>query len=246
MKTQTTVAINDLHGDFYDPIAFGLVIDFIKREKPDNVVLVGDIVDFYKVSRFDKNPNRIDSLQNELDFVHDKLLKPIRQAVPEAKIHYVEGNHELRLRKYLWRKAAELASLRVLNIKDLLGLKELDITYHEKFHKIGDLYFFHGDVIRKHSGYTARAMYEKHGITLLHGHSHRDGKYTVRTRKGQFAVWENYCLCVLNPEYVDFPNWSQGFAYITHIGNRPFCEQIPIISGSYIFGSQIYSAKEKP
>ena len=243
MKAQTTVVLNDVHGQFYDPKAFGLALGFIKLKKPDNVVLNGDICDFYKISRFDCNPLRLESLQNELDFVRDTILKPIRKAVPDARMDYIEGNHEMRLRKYLWRKASELASLRALQLSGLLELKELNITYHDKFHKIGDLYFFHGDVIRKHAGYSARAMYEKHGCSIMHGHSHRDGKYTIRTRSGQFAIWENYCLCDLNPEYTDFPNWSQGFACVTHIGKRPYVEQIPIINGTHIFGGKIYGIK---
>jgi len=238
---KTTVVLNDTHGNFVDPVALRLVLDFIKREQPDNVVLNGDIMDFYKISQFDKDPARLTTLQEEIDFVYDNILGPIRKAVPDAKIDYVQGNHEARLRKYLWKKASELASLRALNIDALLRLRELNITYHEKMHKIGDLYFFHGEVIRQHSGYTAKAMFDRKGVSLIHGHTHRDGKYTLRNLNGQYAVWENYCLCSLEPEYIDFPNWTQGFAYITHVGKRPMCEQVPIISGSYIFGGKIYN-----
>ena len=68
MKTQTTVVLNDLHGQFIDKVAFALALGFIKRQQPDNVVLNGDIVDFYKISNFDKDPLRLESLQDELDF----------------------------------------------------------------------------------------------------------------------------------------------------------------------------------
>ena len=90
------------------------------------------------------------------------------------------------------------------------------------------------------SGYSAKAHYDKYGTTMLHGHTHRDGKFTHRTLDGHKAVWENYCTCSLNPEYVEHPDWTQGFAVVTMFGKRPYVEQVPIIDGMFLYGGKVY------
>ena len=62
-----TVIANDFHGQFRDKKTCGMLFNFIKREKPDRIILNGDIVDFYSISRFDKDPSRKEDLQDELN-----------------------------------------------------------------------------------------------------------------------------------------------------------------------------------
>lgn len=239
------VIINDTHIPFEDKTACLAVIEFVakRRNKIDTVIFNGDMCDFYQISRFNKDPERKCQLQYNLDET-SVFLNKFRQLLPKAQLHYIEGNHEERLRKYLWSRAEELASLRSLKLTYLLNLDSLNIAYHKEGVQLGDLYIYHGSIIRKHAGYTARAEFEKSGCTGISGHSHRDGKYTIRTRAGQFAWWENYCLCDLQPEYiVGVANWSHGFSYITIINNRPYVEQIAIIDGKYIYNGKVIEVK---
>ena len=238
MKQQKWHICNDQHFPFEDKDLMSLQFAFLKREQPNGIALLGDVIDMYQISRFNKDPERRHCLQSDIDETVG-FLRKIRKICPNAKIIYIQGDHALRLRKYLLSTAPELAGLRTLRFEHLLGLKELNITYAEEY-KIGDLFLFHGDIVRKHAGYSAKAMYEKHGVSLIHGHTHRDGKYAVRNRSGHFAVWENYCQCDLFPEYVDYPNWSQGWSMVTVIGKRPYVEQIAVINGSYIYGGKKY------
>ncbi len=242
MSIKTAVIGGDMQIPYHDPVATKLFVGFIKRTQPDEVFLNGDIYDFYSCSRFSKDPSRMDNLQEELD-IGKEILQSIIDAAPKATIHFIKGNHEERLRKYLWNNAHAFAKLRSLSLPKLLGLWELGIKFHKEGCWFGDLYITHGSVIRKHAGYTARAEFEKNGCSGLSNHSHRDGKYTVRNRGGHFVWFENYCLCDLKPEYVEgIANWTQGFSYVTRIGNRPMVEQIAIIGGKYIYGGQIYGA----
>jgi len=170
------------------------------------------------------------------------FLQSIRKAAPLADIHYIQGNHERRLTKWLWSKGKDIASLDCLSIQKLLRLKEMGITYHTKGYKIGKLYMTHGSVIRKHAGYTARAEFEKNGCSGMSGHTHRDGKYTVRNRSGHFVWYENYCLCGLDPEYVEgIANWTQGISCVHLFKDSVRVEQIPFINGKYIYGGKMYS-----
>ncbi len=239
LKKIKAVIANDLHIPFQDEVAIELFFQFVKKKSPHQIILLGDICDFYSVSRFDKNPTRIANLQADLDKTL-AFLERCRENYT-GEIHYIQGNHERRLRKYLWKEAKALSSLRSLELSKLLNFDNIGIMYHEHGYQLGDLFCTHGSLIRKHAGYTARAEFEKNGCTGISAHTHRDGKYTVRNRNGHFAWWENYCLCDLNPEYIEgVANWTQGFSCATLVGNRPYVEQIPILKGAYIYGGRIH------
>jgi len=232
---------NDFHGIFRDKKTCKMLFNFIKREKPDSIILNGDIVDFYSISKFDKDPSRKEDLQYELDDTYN-LLVDIRNAAPQAAVRYTEGNHEARLTKYLWSKARALASLRSLEIEKLLGLKELNISYHKGGIWVGDLFVYHGSLIRTKSALTAHAEMAKNGCSGISGHSHRDGKAAVRQRGGQLVWFENFCMCGLNPEYIEgIANWTQGWSVVTLQGKRPTVEQIPVLGGKYTYRGKEYT-----
>ena len=63
----TTVTIGDTHVPYQDKSAIKCAIKIIKSIEPDNIIFIGDIIDFYSISRFSKTPDRINSLQDDLD-----------------------------------------------------------------------------------------------------------------------------------------------------------------------------------
>ena len=243
MDTTKTIICNDFHGQFCDKLACNLLFSFIKREKPNKVIINGDLVDFYSISRFDKDPGRKELLQDEIDECFN-LMVDIRNSAPDAEIILIEGNHEARLRKYLRSKAPALATLKVLQIESLLDLAKLDITYEEDGVWLGDLFVYHGSLVRSKAGYTAHAELLKNGCSGISGHTHRDGKAPVRHRGGQLCWWENFCLCDLNPEYVKgIANWTQGWSVVTTKNTRPCVEQIAVMGGRYTYRGKEYKEK---
>ncbi|HMA77826.1 MAG TPA: metallophosphoesterase family protein, partial [Candidatus Paceibacterota bacterium] len=233
---------NDIHCPFHDIKAVDMLIDFIRREKPDRIILAGDIIDFYAISRFNKDPKRRGGLRKEI-YATRELLYCIRKAAPQAEIDYTKGNHEDRLRRYLWSDASELEGLDGLTVQDQLCVDKFDINYHEDGVEEGKLFVYHGSVVHKHAGYSARAEFEKNGRSGMSGHTHRDGKYTQRTRGGHFVWFENFCLCDLDAEYIDgVANWSQGWSVITSINGRQYVEQIPVINHRYIYKGKEWRA----
>ena len=252
MKTERTVIANDFHGKFRDRIACKLLFGFIRREKPDRVILNGDIGDFYTISRFIKDPRRKWDLQDECDDVV-KLLKQIRACAPKAKIVYIEGNHEARLRTFLNGTSPALASIRDLQLESLLHLKSLGIKYiagdNQKAKErdrggmwLGDLFVYHGCLIRAKAGYTAHAELAKNGCSGISGHSHRDGKAPIRNRNGQFCWWENFCMCQLDAEYITgVADWTQGWSMVTTIGKRPDVEPVAVLGGKYTYRGKQYA-----
>lgn len=247
-----------MHIPFHDPAAVSLFIDFIGRTQPDIVRLIGDICDCYTVSDHLRDPARKDDLQDDLDATV-AVLKTIRRACPESRILYDEGNHEDRLSRYLMRHASALRNLRSLQLPRQLHFADLGVEYHDhqRPHKIHGLTYTHGNVVRKHSGYSARAMVEKAAGSVIHGHTHRVGSHHVTAWNHEFAAWENGCLCRLDPcEANRFtgagrPNWQHALSVVDYCrkSHRRWLyhvEQIRIVEGrSYVRTGQLYSAHPK-
>jgi len=118
---------SDFHGQYVDQFALRVFIDTIRRVQPAHIVLNGDVVDFEPVNRWTKGPNKLHNLQEEIDFVVDSILTPIREAAPDAVIDLITGNHEYNICRYLAEQAPGLASLRCLSFGELFKLDELAI-----------------------------------------------------------------------------------------------------------------------
>jgi predicted phosphodiesterase len=196
-NTKTILQINDVHVPFEDKKTLDAVYNFIDYLDPDEIVIAGDFQDFHEVSKFDKDPMRSFNLQDEIDAGY-KILKELSS---KAQVHFIEGNHEARLKKWLW-KNPELASLKVLEIDKLLNLDLLGIKYHPEKYICNDFIFYHGSVVRAHSSFSAKAELEKHGTSGSSGHTHRIGSFTKTDFRGTVAWYENGCLCNLKPHYV--------------------------------------------
>ena len=223
------VVISDIHIPYQDDIAVNTALEFIADKQPDYIVLNGDIVDFYDLSRFNKDPDRVQCLQSELDEV-EQLFKSLTKLSPKSKIYYVRGNHEKRLEIYLM-KNPELNSLKALKLPNLLGLEKYGIEYVEKDLRLGSLKIIHGDMVRKFSAYTAKAEIETHDCSGISSHTHRGGVYYQATPE-RYLLWaESFCLCDLHPHYIDYPNWQQGLLYGWIKGESFAVTPVPIVNG---------------
>jgi len=159
------VILSDFHCPFQDKEAVAVVLRFLRKYQPRSIILDGDVADFYAMSKFNKSPARAgeQAIKVEVDEVHS-LLRSIRQACPDAEIAFVVGNHEFRLRRFIYAQSLdERVDFTILNmvygIKHeellirLLGLDELDILLHDldpeiakftdNFIKVGRLFVGH-------------------------------------------------------------------------------------------------------
>ena len=223
------IVISDIHFPYHDPKAINAVKRFIKAKPVDIVVFNGDILDMYDVSSFDKSPDRINSLQEELNMAM-KLFGDIRKELPEAEMVYVEGNHEYRLKRYLMRHP-ELFSLEALQLPNLLRLDKFNIQYTDKPYYLGNLKVTHGSIVRKFAGYTAKAEMEKNDCSGISSHTHRGSAYYRQTPTRYLAWYESFCLCDIHPEYVVDPDWQQGFIFGKVNKDSFSVMPIPIVQG---------------
>jgi len=244
MHKNMGIVLSDVHVPFQDKQVCGMALKFIRDQKPGIIHLLGDIADFYAVSRFDKDTSRKIDLQAELDDTV-VFLQKVREAAPDSRILYSEGNHEFRLRRYLRSEARALALLRSLTLENLLSFEDLGIEYRtsDKPYRNGSLLYTHGQIVRKWSAYTAKGHFEKYGSCVIHGHTHRLGAFYHRDLDTTYGAWENGCLCDLNPEYAATPDWQHGWSVVWTKKDFFHVEQVAVIKGQYHYHGKTYGRR---
>ena len=233
---ETAVYIPDAHLPHIREPIFERLLQFLKDFQPHKIFILGDWLDFYNLSSFDQDPDLHGQLQKELNLGH-YYIEQIRKVCPKSEGVFLEGNHEDRLRRWLWRHP-DIASLMDLNISSLLGLKELDFDSIE----YGDYYDYngflvkHGDLVRVHSGYTAKGELDKMGSSGISGHTHRLGSHYKTDNLGTRVWFEGGCICEMELPWAKNNNWQHGFSVSYHEqnGNRFFVEQVPIIKDRFV------------
>jgi len=223
-RWQMVVVANDFHVPFHDETALTLFRRFLRCERPQWLILNGDFCDFWEISRFDLTPRMGKEFREEIQ-IGKNILHSFRRALPRARITWIEGNHEFRLRRYLIHNARELYGLPGLTVPELFGLKKLGIEYvgchpaasrfTDNFIRVGSLYVGHWDKVSMHGGYAAKGLVETKGVSVLQGHTHRFGAHARTTVDGRVLLGiENFSMCRREASYVANPNWQTGFSVI--------------------------------
>lgn len=204
-------------------------LEIIKNEKPDAIVLAGDILDFPALSKYDQVPGfeRI-SISEQLEICY-KFLEKIRKDNLKAEIYYIEGNHDFRFRSYPMKRAPELYDYMDLEVDlDLKGLKIKWVgtrpgaaRWTDTYVDIEGIKIGHFDRVATGSGNTARnIMRDKGNVSVVQGHVHRAGiiYFTDINGNQTFGV-ENPCLCA-DPTYASMTNWQRGLTIIDKIDGK--------------------------
>ena len=229
---------------------------FLRRELPDWLILNGDFQDFWEISNYDLTPRSGKNFLQEIE-AGKRILRAFRRTLPRARITWIEGNHEFRLRRYLIQNAKELYGLPGLSMQELFELKRLRIEYvpcpaaskfTDNFIRVGDLWVGHWDRVAKHGAYAAKVLVEEKGVSLLQGHTHRFGAHARTTVDGRTLLGiENASMCSRKQSYVSHPNWQSGFAVVYLEPQSGKCQWFPILIGKgyqFIWRDRGYSLEK--
>jgi hypothetical protein len=239
------VVANDFQVPFHDPKCLALLNLFLEREQPAWLILNGDFQDFWEISSFDLVPRGGKRFLREIE-IGKGILTEFRRILPRARITWIEGNHEFRLRKYLMRNARELYGLKSLSVAELFSLPKLRIEYvpchksaskfTDNFIRVGDLHVGHWDTVAQQGGSAARLLVESKGVSVLQGHTHRFGAHARTTVDGRVLLGiENFCMCQRRAGYVSYPNWQQGFSVVYVEENTRKTQWYPVSFGHHGF-----------
>lgn len=243
---------SDWHSPFYNKRLLDPFIELIKDLKPDYLELVGDVVDFYSVSKFDQDPKRqltLEKEKEETNFLLDMLTMAARGANPNVIIEWDEGNHEARLEKYVISTAPKTRGLtvngeEVLSIPHIFELKKRNIKWYSSMddHLIGKFVVEHGSLVKKRSGMTANGMMDLRNSSGISGHTHRLS-YVQHSTMGSKDFWiELGCMCDLKPTYMKNPDWQNGCCVGLYDTDKRqmFPVLIPIYNNHFIYNGKMY------
>jgi len=228
--------MSDIHLPYHDKAALQCVMQHADGNC-DGVLLLGDILDFYQASHFEKDPEKRD-LAGEFE-IANRFLDAIKSGLKPRSIVWKGGNHEMRLPRYLMSQAPEAWPLLKdrVSIETLCNLPQRGIVWVRPQDPIRhhQLVLIHGhEQGNRFSSPVnpARGLFLKMGECCLCGHEHRSSSHTeVSVLDKLVATWSLGCLCHMHPDYRPLGNrWSQGFAYLNS-GSDWSVENFKIVNG---------------
>lgn len=230
---ELVVFLSDQHAPHQDDELHATTLKWLRREKPDRVVLLGDLLDLDAVSRHRANPEWASTLQECIDTGY-RLVADYVAAAPGARFQMLAGNHEDRLRNALLDNLRAVTGLTrpgdempVMSIPFLLRLDELEVEwvgslgeYAHHAVRVGDsLSARHGWIAKKGSGASALATLDAVRHHVVVGHTHRQGvvSHTHHAIDGEPVVLHACEAGTLARTrgglgYATLPDWQQGFA----------------------------------
>lgn len=208
--------IADLHSRFYDKVALNIAINDGIKHNCDCVIIDGDYMDFYQMSRFDKTTSVIEQFHNEREWGIDTL-EMLQGAF--GKVFLKKGNHDIRREKKLQDFEAlfpEIADLTTYDNYLFYEGSNTEIIEDYRYIIFGKLNIIHGHEFQGGGGiHAAWNRLNKAFDNILSAHSHKAQSVVKKALNGDlYGSWSLGCLCSLNPRYNPINDWSQGYAIV--------------------------------
>jgi predicted phosphodiesterase len=210
--------LSDIHVPYHNIESLTVAIDFLKAEKIDALLLNGDSIDCFRLSRFVKDPKKR-NFKLELD-IFKELIEVFERELA-CKIYFKIGNHEERYEHFLQEKAGELIGIEEFEFENIIKAraKGIEVIGEKRIMKLNGLNGIHGhEYIGGISAPVniARGLYLKGKRSAFQGHNHSTSEHTEPDMDGKITTtWSIGCLCELHPLYMPLNKWNHGFAMVT-------------------------------
>lgn len=215
---KTYGVLSDIHFPYQDNKALTAALTHIQNlPKLDGIILNGDILDMYQMSRYEKDPKKR-SFGGELE-IGRQFLSMLKSEF-DVPIYYKIGNHEERYEAFLRIKATELLGIDDFRLDTLLRFREhnCQLIQDKQPIKAGRLNIMHGHEFGR-SVFSpvnpARGYYMRAKANVLCGHNHQTSEHTEPSMEGKIVTtWSTGALCNLRPSYMPYNKWNHGFAVV--------------------------------
>jgi hypothetical protein len=215
------LGIGDLHAPFVHRLYIRWIIEeVIPALKPTHIVQVGDLYDFFSLSRFPRYPWLI-APQDEYEqgiAVAQEFWRTIKKKASNASLIQIKGNHCDRLQKRITEKLPEIVPLIDMSqFWDFPGVRVV-LDSREPV-SIGDTLICHGWL----GQLGAHARY--FGSSVMCGHTHRGGVAELVEYKRNIV--EINCGYGADPRHEalkygpsKFQRWTLGVGFKDELGGR--------------------------
>ncbi len=198
------------------------ILDIIEKEKPDVIMQLGDLFDFFSFSKFARSHD-ICTPEEEVGEAREfavKMWENINKLCPRARKIQLLGNHEQRLFKRALERAPEIYSLVQQAGGELFKFKNVETINDTRCEmEIEGVVYCHGYLTKlgDHARYLLKPV--------VHGHSHRGGTHFFNL--GGKMIWELDCGYLADPFQVPLQYgptkttlWTHGFGIVDKLGPR--------------------------
>lgn len=210
--------INDIHLPFQDNAAITACLDFAKKEKPDFILLNGDVLDFYQLSYFMKDP-REPKWAEELE-MYQEFIVMLQTVFPNANIFFKFGNHEERYDNYMLSKAPDLVGIKEFSLENIIKSRapEVEVIASRRIVMLNSLPFIHGHEFGRQifsPVNAARGLMLKAKHAAVKADCHNTSQHPTKDIMGKVMITYSVgCLCSLTPKWLPLNEWNHGFAMI--------------------------------
>lgn len=248
------MVVSDTQLPYEDRKALKAVIEFIGDTQPDEVVHIGDLVDFPQPSRWNKGTQGEfeGSVYKDSDYTKKSFLEPLR-AVYSGPVGVHEGNHDERARVYLSKYAPALSGTDTFNIEKLLDFDGFGVTLLPEFNDFAPgwstTHGHRGGIkLSQIGGQTALNAAKRIGRSIVMGHTHRMGVSAHTTGKGgsvERTVWGVEVGNLMDMRKAQYlkgatAQWQQGFAVLDIEGASVQAQTIAITGGKFIVDGGVW------
>lgn len=248
------VVISDTQIPFDDRKAVKAVVRFIVDTQPDEVIHIGDLMDYPSPSRWTKGTAEEFRLRIKPDSEQAKrrFLEPLRAGY-DGPVGVHEGNHDLRPREYLARYAPALVEYEDdFRFESLLDFDGFGVTVLPEAHKVAPGWVTthgHRGGIRlsQKSSDTAYNAMKRFNASVVIGHTHRQGikPETLGFGGHQKVFWSMEVGNLMNMRLATYlkgatANWQSGFGLLTVDGSYVKPELVPIMNGRFAVDNHVW------
>ena len=223
LVAKRVLVLSDIHIPYHSVEALTATFDFAKKEKPDCILLNGDTLDFFQLSKFVRDPKKR-SFADELQMFKDFFLV-LQKTFPQARIVFKTGNHEMRYESFLYTRGRELVGVDEFVLENIVKARALGVEFITDKRIIN----YHGlNIIHGHEfagGFfspvsPARGLFLRGKTSAIQGHLHQSSEHTEPDMNGKITTtWSTGCLCELRPQYMPINKWNHGFAIVDATGD---------------------------
>ena len=253
--TKRIVVISDTQIPFDDRRALKAVIKFISDTQPDEVVHIGDLMDYPSPSRWTKGTAEEFSARIKPDSEQAKrrFLGPLRRGY-SGPVGVHEGNHDSRPRGYLSKYAPALVEYEEqFRFESLLDFDGFGVGVLPEFYKVApgwvSTHGHRGGVrLSQKSADTAHNAMMRFNTSVIIGHTHRMGikPHTLGYGGNQKVLWSMEVGNLMNMKLAQYlqgatANWQSGFGLLTVDGKHVKPELVPIVGGSFSVDGRVWS-----
>lgn len=241
---ETILYVPDQHFPLNDSRYWKLLLKVGRAIKPDKIVTLGDLGDFFCTNQHPKNPNRTRDLEEEVASVNEAL-DDLDALGAKEKI-FVAGNHENNLERFLQEHAPQLFNM--VKVEKLLRLKARGWKYvpYKDHVRIGKVYVTHDTGSAGATAHTKSA--QKFGGNAIIGHTHRCSitYSTTITGKGHVAAmfgWGGSTECATSYMHkAQMTDWSLGFGIGKLASNGDqFLQACPVVDYRVLVDGKLYT-----